>query len=423
MFRAILRKLAKLTLVLLITASMLFVLVEVSINVGWLPNIHEGVKLVDDPILGHVVDETYLGVDAAGWRNFTVLDQADIVALGDSMTYGISAMTNEAYPQQLGHELGQSVYNMGLGGYGPVHYAYLLEEALSKNPEIITVGIYLGNDIVDCNALAQNEYWSTFFANNSELSITSIAYDRNAFHVSSDGTITQSDNSPTNDSEPIVDARELDEPTGLTAWIKSQVTNSKAFNYLWYGFVRPITIPESQQFAEIQQVVQQSEDAINHLQATIAYQNNDVNFALTPFRRFGAVNWHDDVVRQGYEICVHQLEQMNRQCEVADVRCLFLLIPTKETVYYPYLTDQGFEPKGYYLALYEQETMMRERLMSFLLSINAEAIDLTEILQNRADESAMQGQLIYPFHYDGHPNAAGYHIIAKEIAMILRETS
>lgn len=87
--------------------------------------------------------------DANGWRNPSALDLANFVTLGDSHTWGINADSNETWPLALAQIIDESVYNMGMGGYGPIDYLALMPEALEHNPQHIIVGLYFGNDILD----------------------------------------------------------------------------------------------------------------------------------------------------------------------------------------------------------------------------------------------------------------------------------
>src|SRR2546421_1234104 len=75
---------------------------------------------VDDPQLGMRVVPYATGHDANGFRNASVPPKVDIVALGDSQTWGVNVHKDDAWPQQLEKLSGHSVYNMGVGGYGPI---------------------------------------------------------------------------------------------------------------------------------------------------------------------------------------------------------------------------------------------------------------------------------------------------------------
>ena len=99
--------------------------------------------------LGYVLDPQLSDVDANGFRNAEILTQADIVAIGDSHTQGFNALAQESWPHLLGQQVNQTVYNMGVGGYGPLQYDVLVTEALKLNPKQVVIGLYLGNDLGD----------------------------------------------------------------------------------------------------------------------------------------------------------------------------------------------------------------------------------------------------------------------------------
>ena len=108
---------------------------------------------VDDPQLGTRVVPYATGHDANGFRNASVPPKVDVVALGDSQTWGINVHTDDAWPQQLEKLSGHSVYNMGVGGYGPIQYWILTDKALGLSPKVIVAGLYFGNDLYDAYSM------------------------------------------------------------------------------------------------------------------------------------------------------------------------------------------------------------------------------------------------------------------------------
>ena len=106
-------------------------------------------NMVPHPQLGYVLDSRLSDVDDNGFRNPQVPETADIIAIGDSHTQGINVDSDTSWPQLLGGQSGQSVYNMGVGGYGPLQYHALIPQALQMHPQQIIIGLYLGNDIGD----------------------------------------------------------------------------------------------------------------------------------------------------------------------------------------------------------------------------------------------------------------------------------
>jgi hypothetical protein len=87
-------------------------------------------------------------VDARGFRNPTTRrEDARIVVVGDSHTYGVNASAAESFPARLARLTGAPVYNMGVGSYGIYHYLVLLEALLADPPETVLVALYLANDL------------------------------------------------------------------------------------------------------------------------------------------------------------------------------------------------------------------------------------------------------------------------------------
>ena len=105
--------------------------------------------LQPDPILGYRVSPYYPGSDSRGYRNPSTLEQADILAVGDSMTYGYSVFPNDAWPSVLQTHTSETVYNAGVGGYGPCEYQNVVKELSGLSPKTIVVTLYLGNDMSD----------------------------------------------------------------------------------------------------------------------------------------------------------------------------------------------------------------------------------------------------------------------------------
>jgi len=99
-------------------------------------------------VLGFTLDPSKISdVDASGFRNPGDKGRHEIVAIGDSHTYGSNVEWNESWPYQLGRILNKSVYNYGIGGYGIYHYLHLAKEAAKHKPEYVILGFFSGNDI------------------------------------------------------------------------------------------------------------------------------------------------------------------------------------------------------------------------------------------------------------------------------------
>ena len=122
------------------------------------------VSTTSDPVLNHRIPAGGSGHDDWGFRNSEVPDKADILAVGDSMTYGVMAKSFESWPAQLEDRTDQRVYNAALGGYGPLHYLHILKaRAPDLQPEKAIVMLYAGNDLMDAYNLAySNDAWAAY---------------------------------------------------------------------------------------------------------------------------------------------------------------------------------------------------------------------------------------------------------------------
>jgi len=106
---------------------------------------------IPDPSLVYRPNPEYPEHDGRGFRNPAVPDRAELVALGDSMTYGVGVAPEESWPRQLATLAGRTMYNISYGGYGPVHSLLLWDEALSFQPHVVIEAVYVGNDLFDAS--------------------------------------------------------------------------------------------------------------------------------------------------------------------------------------------------------------------------------------------------------------------------------
>lgn len=86
-----------------------------------------------------------------------------IIVLGDSFTAGFGVEQNETYPSQLEKNLNEQgkkveVWNAGIDGYSPdVEYLQLKKIITDIKPDIVLLGFYVGNDVLDIER-NQQEY-------------------------------------------------------------------------------------------------------------------------------------------------------------------------------------------------------------------------------------------------------------------------
>jgi hypothetical protein len=113
------------------------------------------------PALGYVMSSDLPEIDREGFRNPEDLRDVDLVAIGDSQTYGFNVVSGESWPAQLAERGRISVYNYGMGGYGILQYRWLFPRALEKEPETIILAMYPANDLGDYCTFSQLDHWES----------------------------------------------------------------------------------------------------------------------------------------------------------------------------------------------------------------------------------------------------------------------
>ena len=91
--------------------------------------------------------DIHLPSDANGFPNAAVLEQADIVFLGDSFGVALGSLSPAGLQQKLSEATGRTIYNLSIAGIGPVREEFLLERVgFDLRPRCIVWFFYSGND-------------------------------------------------------------------------------------------------------------------------------------------------------------------------------------------------------------------------------------------------------------------------------------
>jgi hypothetical protein len=331
-------------------------------------------NLVEDEFLFYRVAGNTGGHDAWGYRNIRVPQSADIVCVGDSMTYGIAAQARDSWPRDLERVSGASVYNMGVGGYGPIQYLYLMQtKAIKLHPKTVIVGFYLGNDLIDVyNEVRFNKNWGVY----GKL----------------DGT----------DSKPVMafQSRPGKFLGGLRDWLSR--------HSVFYALLS--TTPVSDFFRERELRNSSAADP----EGVLGYrdQKHSVVFIERTFLDLG-----DPRVGSALEITKRVLLDMRSVADQNSFRLVVALIPTKRRVY-GNLMDRAGDLRRYpQLAnAVRQEDAVRDTIVGFLHENSIEAVDLLPALERDVEEHDP-----YP-HTDMHPNKDGYRVIAEAINNYLSDS-
>lgn len=141
-----------------------------------------------------------------------------------------------------------------------------------------------------------------------------------------------------------------------------------------------------------------------------------VKTVFTPSIRLVS-NQDHPAVHAGYQIMADISKQVAHLLQGRKVKVFFTIIPTKELVYEQKIKSDGLELPDDYRLLIAREKANIEWLVGKIKAIPLVGyIDVVHALQN----SAMRKIQLYPPDDNGHPFAAGYGIIGRKIAEIIR---
>lgn len=339
--------------------------------------------LLQDAHLNHRVAPGADGHDAKGFRNDAVPARAEVVALGDSQTWGVNAERAEAWPQQLSRMSGRGVYNMGVSGYGPVQYWALTEEALAFSPKVIVVGVYMGNDLYDVYKLA--------YACDDYADLRAPGAPPELYR----DTVGPRADALWNEEKDFQQEFGRGDPGALGLWLGGHTAVGRLLNRAgWWPGQTDVWFEASRAWARA------------HPDHGAVYEEGGTRAILTTAYRLTALDLDDPHVAEGLRITCEVLPRIKARAEAGGARVLVLLIPTKETVFAGARGGGGLDP------VHERLVRMEERARSTVAAecgrAQLECVDTLPALV----EAVRRGEQIYSASAESHPKGKGYEVIA-----------
>ena len=333
-------------------------------------------RKIEDEILGFKLGPNSGGHDSWGYRNRSVPDRADIVAIGDSHTYGISAKASDTWPSLLEKLSREKTYNLSLPGYGPVEYYYLLKnKAFDLEPSVVVVGVYFGNDLLDTyKSVYNNEYWK---------------------HLRRTGF----------QSDEIVNKKKVDRDK-----FSYKLRHFLPGNSVVYRIISSSVIGN-----ELRQLrrIYQGEDIIMFEQ-----KRYNIQTGFMPTVRLKALNLELAHVREGLRISLDLIDKMNMVCKEKNTEFLVVLIPTKESVYSDFIGNNSSLPNTEIIdELLANENEVRKLVINHLDNNDIAFVSVVDALRGRT-----RYEQLYPTNFGTHSNKNGYRIIAKSVAQNLNRS-
>jgi hypothetical protein len=333
--------------------------------------------------------------DALGWRNALRPERAEIVAIGDSQTYGDEVQREDAWPQRLARQVGLTTYNLALGGYGPVQYLRLVDDAIGLGPELVVVGLYSGNDLAGAySAVHERGLAPELLPDASRrAALGSVAAERGDLAEAWLATGA---------------ARRGHVRQALRDHVGDPIERRSRLFGLGRALAR-VAAPAPAAFAEA------SRKPWEHYAQQVASADPGLLFAseatvFTPAARAALLDPTDPRIEEGIRIALSALERAAARCAV---RCRLVVagIPTKELVFAERIAASGVTAPPLYLRLVEDELAFWSRVGAFLAERSIPFVATTGALRDALD----RGDAPYPPDWNGHPNAAGNQAIALAV--------
>lgn len=361
---------------------------------------------VTDDLLGHRGNPAYPTHDSRGYPNRCVPASVEIVAIGDSQTYGPSGRPECAWPAALYAQVGVPIYNMSFGGWGPIQYVDVLDEALAFAPTRIIVGIYFGNDLYDAYRTVYQRNLHSELRTPGALAAIEEA-ERNGLVIETTKLLVMSEPGQGVTTAPKgVIARcqlglsEHSKLYGASRWIKDQAG-------AWL-------FPVATMAAEREQLwLRQLAWVDRHPDIGQAFEHGRFRTIVTAQYRNQVLDLSDPRIAEGLAITRRVLDLCHRRCEKVGVSFAVVLIPTKEAVFRALGDDH--DSHGRLAGLVANEAKVRRQLCESLEQLGITHIDALGHLQDCFRRTNQP----YPVNRDGHPNADGHRAIARAIAETL----
>jgi hypothetical protein len=325
--------------------------------------------------------------DLKGFRNEIVPVRADIVALGDSNTYGYFVKKEEAWPQYLEFVSKITTYNMAYGMYGPAHSLFLLKEAKELNPKLIIEAFYAGNDLFDSYNLVYNKGRFPKLKSSDPIILKLVTETKDKVEQiePKNQHLSRINHTKTKSSLRIF-LSDYSKLFGLLRALKKEVKSISNYNR-WI------------------KIKQNAKNSGGHYQV---FESNQFKTVFASKARLFALNLEDPKIQEGLRISLDIFHEMHDRAASDKIKFAVLLIPTKELAFKEIVQDEGEYVSQSYQYLIENEELFLEKTKMFLQKQGIDFIDALPVMRNYLKN----GKDPYRINQDGHVNAVGHRAIA-----------
>jgi lysophospholipase L1-like esterase len=329
------------------------------------------------------------GHDRWGFRNVSIPIEPDLVTIGDSFTYGYLAPKDNNWPSIVGRQTGLKVYNVSMGAWGPSQYLCAMKVyAAALKPKSVVITLYLGNDI---GQAATEDYPC------DELDPERISAGSAIYELPDDG--------------PLRGFRTwLSHNSVLYQLIKAALNQDRWFAKVSLAGYPNIFVDESNGTSIALRIDPQD---------SAAGSKCDLGHGAAALEQ---LDWGacDAQFEKGTAIAIERLDDIRRACERIGASCLTVLIPSKESLYFPLLS-----PSVPANIARELEHLWRDEERAGHAIADAFAHTDMAVVSAEADlrNTIRAGKRIFPANADPHFNVQGYQVVAAIVASASRRDS
>ena len=360
-----------------------------------------------DAVLGYVRNpDKNLFIDEDSFKNYSVSKKADIIALGDSFTWGytegIKDTVEASWPYYLGGLTGLSVYNMGVGGYGPVQYYALTKKALSFKPEYLIIGVFMANDFYD----AYNMTYNGILMGHKFYEYYGMTENKDFWKELRSPDFSNTEYEKT----------ELDNPEAKFRSLRKYIRKHSVL----YGFLADNTydLRVKAGLAKLLEKVKETKDwKTEGTNISLAYDDRsdiDTRFLVTE-HAYG-VDHEDKRISEGMRISFDLFGKIKTSAVRSEAKPIFIMVPSKKLVYEKILGDKVKENKLLETAL-NNEKDLRIKTFAVCKKHGLNCIDLLPGLQ----KELTSGRRLYTKLADGHFASEGYKVIAEIVKNYVKQ--
>jgi len=339
---------------------------------------------LEDEVLEFKLQPDYPGHDAWGFRNVEVPETVDILALGDSWTYGLEAPASETWPSWLHRSTHQTVYNLGIYGYGPTDYLHLLKtRGLSLEPKVIVLGFSISTDLPQAyRNVYSNDRWRYLRSDQGRPREEKVAAERRG----------KEENQKKKDASIFIE-RLYD----IRFWLRG---HSLLFKIIENG-------PIGKTVNAIVAAHFKTENPTRCVMRT----SPPFETYVDPMKSLRPLNLSDPRTREGLDLSLAILREIAETATSEEIRFVVALFPTKERVFVGRLAEaERTDCVENFDRLMEMEAQVVSRIKSFLEANGIEYVDGLPPLIRASQESR-----IFVRSPSVHPNGDGYRVISDAI--------